>query len=397
MPRQQQRRTRGKGEGSIYQQADGWWVGSVERPRRPDGRRRRARILRRRRQDVVDEIAALKARAAGDNTINGTQTVAEYLDFWLTEVAAGEITANSLTTYTAHVDRIRPHIGAVRVDRLTKAHVQVLANKLAADFAPKTRQVTLSALRRAIEWGVPDYFPTNPARGVRGPRQVTAKIDDALTADESRAVLTAAVGDRYYALYYLALKYGLRIGELLGLRWADIDLDSGELTVERAKTVAGERTLPLIDEAATVIATHRARWLGDRHSCSGTRTDLGYELAPTNVVPLRHIGQGPDDPVFPAPESGQLKAQRVRSWFSDLCDQAGIPHLCRNCRSDKPCSSNTRRFHSSRHTAATLLLEAGVPLEVVSAILGHSNISITADTYAKVRADLMRKGLKTLG
>lgn len=397
MPRQQQRRTRGKGEGSIYQQADGWWVGSVELPRGSDGKRRRARILRGRRQEVVDEIADLKARARGGTLTGRTQTVSEYLDFWLTEVAAGEITPNSLVTYTAHVDRMRPHIGAVRVDRLTKAHVQVLANKLAADFAPKTRQVTLSALRRAIEWGVPDYFPTNPARGVRGPRQVTAKVDDALTTDESRALLAAAHGDRYYALYWLALKYGLRIGELLGLRWSNVT-DTG-ITVVRSSTKsdAGFRTLPLIDEAATVIATHRARWAGDRHSCAGTRTDLGYELAPTNVVPLRHIGQGPDDPVFPAPESGQLKAQRVRTWFSDLCDQAGIPHLCRNCKSDKPCSSNTRRFHSSRHTAATLLLEAGVPLEVVSAILGHSNISITADTYAKVRADLMRKGLKTLG
>lgn len=365
--------TRGKGEGSIHKQYRNgklYWRGTVELPRSPEGKRRQASVVRRYKEDVIAAMGDLRQRAEGGGLLTGrTQTVGEYLDFWLTEVAAGEITANSLTTYTAHVDRIRPHIGDVRIDRLTKAHVQVLANKLAGDFAPKTRQVTLSALRRAIEWGVPDYFPTNPARGVRGPRQVTAKIDDALTADESRAVLAAAVGDRYYALYWLALKYGLRIGELTGLRWADVDLDTGNLSVQRAKTEAGKRKLPLIGEAVEVLTAHR-------------RSQA--------VVAI-------DGRVFTGPEGGNLKHQRLREWWSERLDAAGVPHLCRNCRSDRKCSSSTRRFHMSRHTSATLLLEAGVPLEVVSAILGHSNISITADTYAKVRADLMRKGLTTLG
>lgn len=370
------RRTRGKGEGSIHQQFRNghlYWCGAVELPRSPEGKRRRASVVRRDKDEVIAAMGDLRRRAiegvAGASVSGANWTVSDYLDFWLTEVIAGEVSPGSLATYTDHAARVRPHIGTVRITQLTKAHVQVLANRLAADYAPKTRQVTLSALRSAIEWGVPDYFPTNPARGVRGPRQVTAKVDDGLTVGQADAVLAAAASDRYFALYWLALKYGMRIGEITGLRWVDVDLDGSELTVVRSSTKsdAGHRTLPLTDEAVEVLAAHRRR-------------------------------QDAIDPrVFRGPDGGNLKHQRLRQWWSDLLERAGVPHLCRNCGTDRPCSSSVRRFHASRHTAATLLLQAGVELEVVSAILGHANIGITAGVYAKVRGDLMRKGLERLG
>lgn len=173
-------------------------------------------------------------------------------------------------------------------------------------------------------------------------------------------------GDELEALWWLALQYGLRQGELLALRWSDVDLDGGELHVRKAKTTAGIRSLPLIPEAARRLRRHRQR---------------------AKVV-------GPGGLVFPAPRGDRRSPQRLRLRWSDLPAGAGIEHRRRSRGTEQTCSTSIRRFHSSRHTAATLLLENGVALEVVSAILGHSSITVTASIYAKVRADLKRRGLE---
>ncbi|HET6950017.1 MAG TPA: site-specific integrase, partial [Acidimicrobiales bacterium] len=161
---------------------------------------------------------------------------------------------------------------------------------------------------------------------------------------------------------------GLRLGELLDLRWGDIDLTSKELIVRRSKTAAGVRTLPLIPEAVRVLKAHRRRQ--KVHALGGY--------------------------LFPSPAGARRSPQRTRTTWSSILADAGVGHRCRNCGSTEKCSTAVRRFHSSRHTAATLLLEAGVELEVVSAILGHANIAVTAGIYAKVRSDLKRKGLAKL-
>jgi integrase len=141
------------------------------------------------------------------------------------------------------------------------------------------------------------------------------------------------------------------------------------MTVRRAKTRAGVRTLPLTDEAKRVLRVHR-------------RSD-------TSVSSIEGL-------VFPSSVGTRRRPQRVRDRWSKLLEAAGIEHRCRNCDSDDRCSTSVRGFHVSRHTAPTMLLEAGVELEVVSAILGHSNIRLTASIYAKVRSDLKRRGLAKL-
>lgn len=391
-------KTRGKGEGSIYQRADGYWVGQVEAgrctggharrdgTRCPGGERRRSRIVRRYKAEIVNEIGRLKtgARSLFAQRIR----VDPYLDYWLSDVIAGEVAASTLAEYTKQLARVRPTIGHLWLDKLGKAHIQDLANDLTDRYARKTRNGTLGTLKQALQWAVPEWIDRNPAEGVKGPKKLEVRTDDTMTADEAHAVEAQMVGDRYEALYWLALNYGLRIGELLALNWPDIAVadwdtdavDDDELTVVDAKTEAGIRTLPLTPDAKRQLAAHRVATIA--------------------------AGRLPVGPTFVGPAGGRLKAQRVREWYSAILARAGITHRCRNCgttcthapAAEGPCrrcrcSSNVRRFHSSRHTAATLLLEAGVHLEVVSAILGHANIGITASIYAKVRADLKRKGL----
>jgi integrase len=364
---------RGRGEGSIYRRADGYWVGAVEAGRYPNGRRRRARVVRARRVDVIDALDELRRHAQQGIVGDRTRTVATYLEFWLDDVIAGQIGAETLRDYRKRVRRINPHIGHVKLAKLNATHVQALVNELARRYprSPGTRAGTLATLRQALRWAVgAQLIPRNPAEmATTGPRQAI-KVDDTLTADEAKAVLRSAADDvELGALWWLALTYGLRLGELLDLRWSDIG--DHDLTVRRAKTRAGVRTLPLIPEAKRVLQDHR--------ETSRRREVLSIEGY-----------------VFPSRVGTKRTDKRTREKWNALLRQAGIKHVCRNCGSDDACSSSVRRFHVSRHTAATLLLEAGVPLEVVSAILGHANIGMTADIYAKVRSDLMRKGFAKL-
>jgi integrase len=368
------RKRRGRGEGSIYKRADGYWVGQVEAGRGIGGKRRKARVVRARRADVVAALDELRRQVRLGVVPDNTRTVATYLEWWLSDVIAGTVTAGTLHEYNTRVKRITPVIGHVKLGKLTTAHVQHLANHLAKTYprSAKTRAHTLATLRQALRWAVgADLIVRNPAEHVTVKRSAV-KVDDTLTATDAKAVLTAAAGDvELGAFWWLALVFGLRIGELMALRWPDIDFTRDEMTVRRAatKTDAGHRTLPLIPEAKRVLQEHR------QHG-STVAPLAGYVFCRTDGQPLYH--------------------QLVHNRWNDLLREAQVTHLCRNCGSGDRCSSSVRRFHVSRHTAATMLLEAGIPLEVVSAILGHSTIGITADVYAKVRGDLKRRGLERL-
>lgn len=360
---------RGHGEGSVYKRADGYWVAAAEAGRTPDGRRRRVRVVRKRKADVLQALAELKRQADEGALPDRSATVASLLDFWLAEVASPGITAGTLKEYKVRIGRIVPAIGHIRLAKLGVPHCQALANDLGRKYSVGTARNTLTTLRTALDWAVgADLLAKNPAKYASLGRAPATRVDDTLQPAEVDAVLAAAAGTDMEALAVLALRYGLRLGELLALRWDDVDLDGGELSVRKSKTQAGERSLPLLPEVASVLRAHRAR-------------------------AARIGGQGY---VFPNRHGGQTEPGAVRAAWNGLLAQAGVEHRCRSCGTEARCSASVRRFHASRHTAATSLLAAGVPLEVVSAILGHSAIAITANTYARVRADAKRSGLSAL-
>jgi integrase len=154
---------------------------------------------------------------------------------------------------------------------------------------------------------------------------------------------------------YWCSRVGLREGETFNLHWDDVDLDGATATIREAKTDAGRRTVALPKFVVVALRAHRIRQLEER-------------LA----VPIW------EDPnlVFASMMGTRLDPRNVLRWWHDLTIRAGV---------------GRRRFHASRHTAATLMLNAGVPLEVVSATLGHARYAITADVDAKVRPQLQRR------
>jgi integrase len=223
-----------------------------------------------------------------------------------------------------------------------------------------TYAVLRAALGQAVRWRL---ITRNPCDAVDRPR-----VDprEARFLDEAgvRALLEAARGDRLEALAVTAVTTGMRQGELLGLQWGDVDLRRGTIAVRRQlldhgmgrpelgklKTAKSRRSVTLPAVAVAALARHRER--------------LG-------ALPL------PSAPVFTDSRGGPLlKRNLLRRWFHPLVARAGLPRM---------------RFHDLRHAHASLLLSAGVHPKVVQERLGHSQVSVTLDTYSHVAPSLQRE------
>lgn len=382
---------RGAGEGSVYRNSEGLWCVSIELGRGPDGTRRRKVVKARTKTAVMAKAEEARAKApdlrakvaAGEPLVDRRRSTADYLAWWLADVidarvAAGDMKAASASRYHQVVRLyLEPAFGKVPLVQLGPEHVHRLlrameAQGLAPATVKQTRTVANVAFKHAERWG---HIARNPVGLVAGPRQPSTRLDDALTAAEARRVLEQAAPTRLHALAVLLLRLGLRKGEALALRWPQVDLEERTLRIEATRTrVAGHgvvetatktrgsaRTVPLPDDVAALLREHRARqaeerlalgprWPGSDHVFT---TELGNPLDPRNVL----------------------------DWWYRCTEQAGL---------------GKRRMHAARHTAATLLLDQGVSLEVVSAILGHSGLAITADVYARPTLDAKRRALQLL-
>ena len=229
-------------------------------------------------------------------------------------------------------------------------------------MSPRTvghiRGVLRTALNDGVRLGV---VARNVALLTDPPRQRTAEREP-FTEAEARALLAAAEGDRLAALYRLALTLGLRRGELLGLRWQDVDLDGGRLRVARSlqrvngaivvkepKTERSRRTLSLGPAAVAALRAHHDRQTWERKAA-------GLRWRESGAVFTTSIGT-------------TIDPDRLNKHYKALLGRAGL---------------RDQRFHDLRHTAATLMLRDGLPVHEVSAVLGHAQTSTTLNVYSHV-------------
>lgn len=393
---------RANGEGSIYQRKDGRYEGAAF-VLTTAGSYKRVRVYGATYSETRKKLTKLLEQSdQGIPVASESWTLEKYLTYWLQHVVSAERSAKTYTGYEVVVRRhVVPVLGKKRLGKLTAQDVRVFMNRVRREcqcckygrdkqreeprccelgdccqdqLSARMVQFIHAVLRNALENAVrEELVPRNVAKLVQVPTP-RYRTNRGLTVEQARQLLEAAQEDRLYALYVLALLLGLRRGELLGLRWCDVDLDSGKLEVVQAlqrvggelrfvrpKTDDSERTVPLPGVCVTALRKHRqqqsseARVAGEEWHDSGLvfTTKIGTPVEPDNLR---------------------------RSW-SPLRKSLGL---------------DGTRFHDLRHTCVTLLLSMGIPPNVVREIVGHSDIGVTMEIYAHASLDEKRKALDWL-
>lgn len=351
-------------KGNIRERPDGLWEARLS----VEGGKRKSWYGKTKREVERKLTAAKRERDLGGVVIyDERQTVGQYLVSWLDALRAGGMKARGWERYESDVRlHLIPAIGAVKLARLSPQHLQALyADRLDAGFSPASvahiHTVIHSALDKAVRH---EIVARNVASLVKAPPIDTPEMQ-VLSKEQVDQLLETARGDRLEALYLLAVRTGMRQGELLALRWQDIDLEHGRFLQVRH----------------TLSHPHGAPWiLGDPKTKKSRRR---IDLAPTVVDALKahrarqkveRLAGGPgwnaENFVFTRPDGEPLRATNMYTrQFKPLLQRAGLPDI---------------RFHDLRHTCATLLLITGVNVKVVSELLGHSSVSITWDRYSHV-------------
>ena len=353
-------RRRGNNEGSIYRRKDGYWVGQYG-VQTAEGTKTRY-IYGKHREDVREKLTkAIADRDGGFIFDDKNMSVGEYVKRWLDDSVRGSVRASTYSSYEGQVRRyIVPAIGRIKLGKLTPAHVQHLYREMQdRGLSPRTVRYTHAVLRRALKqakrWGMVDR---NVAEDVDPPRLKRDEIHP-LDRGQTRTLLEVAEGDRLHAFYVVAVTAGLRPGEMLALRWSDVDLEVGTLRINRVlsdgefttpKTPRSRRKIELSNIARVALRAHRKRQLEWQMKKAGLWKDHGLVFPSTVGTPLSH--------------------RNVVRSFKTLLKRADLPA--------------ETRLYDLRHTCATLLLNSNVHPKYVQELLGHASISQTLDTYSHV-------------
>jgi integrase len=297
-----------------------------------------------------------------------------YLDRWAAGLDA-RVRPNTADQYRFTVRcHLRPALGAKTLAKLTPAELDALwTAKLASGLKPNTVRLMRATLRRALHDAERDGLVMRNVAALSAPPRIEPPDGRTLTVEQARALLDAARGDRLAAAYVLVLAFGLRRAELLGLAWADLDVSAGLLAVRQQVTVRkspqaadgkraargvlelsalktgskGRRTLELTPEVIELLQGHRALPDRERASAGAAWQERGL--------------------IFTAPAGAPIEPSNFSHAFSAMAQRAGLGRW---------------HVHEARHTAASLMLAMGTKLEIVSRVLGHSSVTVTADVYS---------------
>ena len=372
---------RANGEGNLRKRKDGRWEGRYTAGRDPDtGKAIYKNVLGKTQAEAKAKLKQAIEEAKGlDASKAGRYTVGEWMEVWFEHYAKVKVRPSSHQTYRGYIDNhIKPNIGKIQLEKLTSLELQkfykrllekgrvnrIESRKQSKGLSAKTvrniHQIISSAMQLAREQNL---IIGNPAEGCALPRLGHREMKT-LPVEQLQSFLREAKDSGVFELYYLELATGLRRGELLGLKWEDIDLERGDLRVKRQiaringevveaplKTKNAYRTLPLAADTIDVLEAQRKK-----------------------------AGDSPW--VFPGPTGGPISPDSVLHMLHRVLKRAGLPRV---------------RFHDLRHTFATLALQNGVDVKTVSGMLGHFSAGFTLDTYAHVTTASQRQAAKTMG
>jgi len=309
----------------------------------------------------------------GRSVVKRAKTVGEYLLEWLPSHAASRgLKPSTVETYNEQITvYLIPRIGHIQLQALTATDVENCYLDLLASggrdgqpLSSRTVRLTGTVLRMALKKAVKTYklISSSPANDVELPSVQDPEKPDAWSAEEMRSIMKASSQHRLWAYFVIAAASGARRGELLALRWHDIDLANRSLTFSKNLVALrgslvegtlknGTKKVVIVDPVSLgVLQAHRRRQVQEQLVCPEWDAD---------------------DRVFVNTAGRPIHPRNINRIWQSIMRQAGVRYF-------KP--------HTLRHTQATILLEAGVPLHVVAKRLGHKDALVTATVYAKVTA-----------
>ena len=362
---------RGQNEGTIAQRKDGRWEARVS-VGYEGGKHIRKCLYGSTREEVAQKmVTALANVQRGTNMPNEKFTVEKFLQTWLEDTAKARLRQSTHARYSILIRlHITPHIGRLSLAKLTPTQVQrVWATLKTGGLAPRTiiqcRAILRTALNQAVRHGL---ATRNSAALSDAPKAATFNATF-LTASQAETLLDAAREHKLDAIVTLALTSGMRVGEMLGLTWGDIDFENRFISIKRQqqrvgkdliicdpKTERSARTLPLTNLAVDALKRHRERQVIE------AREGLGHGRMITGRV-------------FTNEKGAPLENATVLRQFQKLVEDAKLPRM---------------RLHDLRHSCATLLLSKGIHPRVVMELLGHSTIAMTMNVYSHVVPEIAR-------
>ena len=368
---------RANGEGSIRKRKDGRWEGRYTAGRDPvTGKAIYKNVLGKTQAEVKEKLkAAIKKSSALDIKAEHC-TVGQWLDTWMENYAKLQVRASSYKTYQGFIENhIKPALGGILLDKLTAMDLQKLYKHLLesgrvecteARNKPKglsiktvrnINQMISSALNCAAEQ---QLIPANPTKGCVLSK-LARKEMKILPPESLGTFFEEAKHSGVFELYYIDLATGLRRGELLGLKWRDIDLDKGIIHVRRQ----------VLRQNGKVIE-------------APLKTKNSYRSIAIGVDAIKVLKgmEQKDEYVFPSPFGGPMSLDSVLHMLQRVLKQAGPERI---------------RFHDLRHTFSVLALQNGVDVKTLSAMLGHYSAGFTLDTYAHVTTSMQKQAANAVG
>jgi integrase len=366
-----EKQRRGHHEGSVYYEASRkrWVVEITVGP----GRIKRYRF-KSKQEAIRKKSEALRELERGTLATGGQRRLGEYLEDWLENTHRNKLRVGTYINYKKKVRYIVDGLGDVWLQKLTPEHVQeFLQKKLDEGLSSKTvheiHGVLRVALKRAVRWGI---VSRNVCDVVDPPVIVSREVVP-LSVEQARALVKHVQGHRLEVLLVMAVVTGMRRGELLALRWSDIDFDRHRLLVLHSvdyipgygyvvgepKTTAGKRWISLPAFLVDMLRQHQARQLELQKAAKKWED---HDLA------------------FPNFSGGYLHPSHMGDEFRRLLREAGLPAI---------------HFHDLRHSAATILLCMGVNVKVIQELLGHSDISVTLGVYGHLLPSMQQSAVDT--
>jgi integrase len=379
---------RGNNEGSITKRKDGRYLARISIGRDPGtGKLKRVCFYGKTRKEVADQMArALGDLNRGSFVAPHKLTLGEWLETWLKDYKVPSVRPVTFDSYATMIRvHLTPMLGHLPLKDLRPEHVQRFYNdRRDAGLSPRTVRYLHTILHGALKQAMKNQLVMrNVSEATTLPAGKSRKMQP-LTLEQVNQFLAAMKEDRLFPALFLELGTGLRRGEILALRWRDLDLDAGvlhvrqtlvrvrnhdatdgdrktRLLIQEPKTDHSRRTIPIPEDIVDALKHHKA------------------QQAQEKLL----LGQAYDDEglVFCQANGKLLDPRNFTRYFERMLKQAGLPHI---------------RFHDGRHTFATLILELGEAPKVVQSMLGHTKIATTLDIYSHVSLDLETKAAAKL-